>query len=116
MRTASILFLAKMLFPAVAGWELANETNDGVKVFTRMKTGSDVREVQAMATIDAPPARVMKVLDDLDNYKAFMPYTKESKVLAREGKTTFFYSYITPPIVDNRDYTLRIVDESVADM
>jgi hypothetical protein len=57
----------------------------------------------------------MKVLGDYDNYKSFMPYTRESKVIAKEGKTTYFYSYIAPPVVDNRDYTLKLVDESAAD-
>jgi hypothetical protein len=100
---------------SVGGWELSTETGDGIKVFTRAKSGSDVREVQAQGTIDAPPARVFKVLGDLESYKDFMPYTKESKVVAKEGKSTFFYSYISPPIVDNRDYTLKLIDESAAD-
>lgn len=115
MRTLTIILLAKLLVTGSAGWELASETNDGIKVFTRAKSGSAVREVQAMGEIQASPERVYKVIADLENYKDFMPYTKESKVLERQGKTTFFYSYITPPIVANRDYTLKLVDRSNPD-
>jgi hypothetical protein len=116
MRTLTIILLAKALTTVSGGWELANETNDGVKVFTRMKAGSDIREVQAMGTVNASPARVYKVISDLDNYKDFMPFTRESKVVGKEGKHTFFYSYIAPPIVSNRDYTLRMIDQSSADV
>ena len=115
MRTLTIILLAKVLTTTAGGWELANETNDGIKVFTRIKAGSDIREVQAMGLIDASPARVYKVISDLDNYKDFVPYTRESKVVAKEGKTTFFYSYIAPPVVTNRDYTLRMTDQSNLD-
>lgn len=115
MRTITIVLLAKLLTTA-GGWELANETKDGVKVFTREKAGSAIREVQAMGLIDASPARVYKVISDLDNYKDFMPYTRESKVIGKDGKNTLFYSYIAPPVVSNRDYTLRMIDQSSADI
>src|SRR3954466_13705043 len=103
MRTITIILLAKLLTAGAGGWELANETKDGVKVFTREKSGSAIREVQAMGLVDAAPARVFKVISDLDNYKDFMPYTRESKVLGKDGKNTLFYSYIAPPVVSNRD-------------
>jgi len=114
MRTLGILLLARLLTTGGSGWELQNET-DGVKVYTRSKADSEVREVQAQATIEGPAARVYKVLNDLDNYKDFMPYTRESKVVGREGKATFFYSCIAAPIVANRDYTLRMTDQSNMD-
>ncbi len=115
MPTLTIILLVEAL-TTVGGWELANETNDGVKVFTRMKAGSEIREVQAMGLVKAAPARVFKVISDLDSYKDFMPYTRESKVVGKEGKDTFFYSYIAPPVVSNRDYTLRMIDQSSADV
>lgn len=97
---------------ASGNWELANET-DGIKIFTRAKDGSSVREVKAMGEIDAPADRVFKVIGDYDHYTEFMPYMRESKVIAREGKTTFIYGYVAPPVVSNRDYTLKMVDESI---
>lgn len=97
---------------ASGNWELANET-DGIKIFTRSKEGSSVKEVKAMGQIDAPADRVFKVIGDYDHYVEFMPYMRESKVIAREGKNTIIYGYVAPPIVSNRDYTLKMVDESV---
>jgi hypothetical protein len=97
---------------ASGNWELANET-DGIKIFTRAKEGSSVREVKAMGEIDAPAERVFKVIGDYDHYTEFMPYLRESRVVAREGKATFVYGYVAPPMVSNRDYTLKIIDDSV---
>jgi uncharacterized membrane protein len=117
MRTLCIIMLAKLLVTSGGGisWELQNETKDGVKVFTREKSGTEVREVQAMAAIDAPASRVYKVLQDLEHYKEFMPFVRESKVVSKEGNSTLFYSYIAPPVVANRDYTIRLQDQSNLD-
>lgn len=92
-------------------WKPAGEV-DGVKVFTREKEGSDIREIQATAVIKAPPARVMKVLGDYNEYKNFMPYTKESRLLSKEGNVTFFYSYLALPVISDRDYALKLTDTS----
>ncbi len=103
------------LVVAAGGWELQNES-DGIKVFTRVKDGSSVREVKAIGSIDAAPERVFKVIGDYDHYTEFMPYMRESKVVAREGKTVYVYGYIAPPVVSNRDYTLKMTDETAADV
>jgi hypothetical protein len=43
-----------------------------------------------------------------------MPYTEEAKVLSREreDKVILFYSKISTPLVDRRDYLIRLIDES----
>lgn len=95
------------------GWVKAAET-DGITVFTRDKPGSEVKEMKALGTIDAPPDAVWKVLRDYPKYKERMPYTEVASVVATEdgGKVTYFYSKISAPFVSKRDYTLKIVDES----
>jgi hypothetical protein len=43
-----------------------------------------------------------------------MPYTEESRVLASEedGKVIVFYCLVNAPLVDKRDFIIRIRDES----
>ncbi len=94
-------------------WELAADTS-GVKVYGRKKAGSEVREMKALGVIDAPPAEVWKAVRDYDAYTTSMPYIEENKVLAREGgdKVTWMYSKINAPLVDRRDYIIKLTDES----
>ncbi len=94
-------------------WELSAEES-GVKVYGRKKEGGDLREMKAQGIINATPEEVWKPIRELENYKAVMPYTEEAKVLSREkeGKVTYFYSRLNTPLVDRRDYILRLVDES----
>ncbi len=94
------------------GWELAAK-EDGITVYSR-SAEENVAEVKAIGLIDAPPHEVWKVIRDYDNYKKTMPYTEESRIVAREGgdKVIYFYSVVNAPLVDKRDYTIRLVDES----
>lgn len=94
-------------------WELAAEA-EGVKVYGRKRGDGDVREMKAIGLIDAPPSDVWKAVRDYDNYPKTMPYVEGGKVLAREGgdKVTLLYSLINTPLVDRRDYIIRLVDES----
>jgi hypothetical protein len=94
-------------------WEEKADTK-GVKVYTRSREGSSVKELKSVAVIDSPPKAVFKVLGDLERYKEIMPSTEESKVVAEEenGKVRHFYTVINPPMVSRRDYCIRIVDES----
>ncbi|MCI0672585.1 MAG: START domain-containing protein [Myxococcaceae bacterium] len=87
---------------------------DGITVLSRTRPGSPVGEMKATGLIDAPPEAVWKALWDHDNYVRTMPYTQESRVLAREqeGRVVYFYSVISPPLVSWRDFVLRVEDES----
>jgi hypothetical protein len=92
------------------GWKKVAES-DGIVIQNRERPGSDVKEVLATGTFDAPPARVHKVLDDLGRYQEFMPYTKTSHVLKASPDVTITYERINAPLVDERDYTLRVTHE-----
>lgn len=110
------LALVPLLLLGVDGWELAADS-DGVKVYGRKKGDSEVREMKAIGLIDAPAADVWKAVRDYDNYPKTMPYVEDGKVLSREGgdkgdKVTVLYSKINTPLVDRRDYIIRLVDES----
>jgi hypothetical protein len=94
-------------------WEEAANT-DGITVYAREFPGSDVREMKALGTIDAKPEEAWKVIRDVAAYKQTMPYTVEAKVLSEEegGKVQYFYSQLSLPLVSNRDYVIKLVDES----
>lgn len=108
----SLILVPLLVLSAEPKWELAAEET-GLKVYSRTREGSEVREMKAMGLIDASPQEVQAVVNGYDKYKETMPYTEEAKVLAKEdAKTTLFYSRLNTPLVDNRDYIIRCVDES----
>jgi hypothetical protein len=88
--------------------------DDGISVLARTPEGGSVSEVKATALVDAPPHDVWRVIRDYTNYAKTMPYTDESRVLASEqdGKVILFYCLVNAPLVDKRDFIIRIRDES----
>ena len=88
--------------------------DDGISVLARTPEGGSVSEVKATTLVDAPPHEVWRVIRDYTNYTKTMPYTQESRVLAseQEGKVTVFYCLVNAPLVDKRDFIIRIRDES----
>jgi len=108
-----LLFLPAARAADDGGWEL-KAREKGVTVSSRPRSGTDIQELKATGTIDAPPPAVLKVLSDHARYKQIMPYTEESKIITTEdgGKVVHAYFVINAPLVSRRDYTLRIVDES----
>ncbi len=59
--------------------------------------GTDLRVVQATGVIDAPRARVWKVIGDYANYKDFMPQVCESEIRKKKGNTTWQYQKLHVP-------------------
>ena len=108
----SLFLIPLIALSAEPKWELAAEET-GLKVYSRTKEGTEIREMKAMGIIDATPQEVQAVVNGYADYKTTMPYIEEAKVLAKEdAKTTLFYSRLNTPLVDKRDYIIRCVDES----
>ncbi len=99
---------------ASEGWTEVTKT-DGFTVYSRVESGTTIAEMKVVGPIDAPPHDVWKTVRDYPNYAARMPYTDEGKLMGSEGgdKVLYFYSVVNAPLVDRRDYCIRIVDESV---
>ena len=90
-----------------AKWELVAD-DDGIKVYARSLANSPVREVRAITEISATPNRVFAVLLDSDRFVEFMPYIVEARTVARDSSSIWYlYQRISPPLVSDRDYTLR---------
>src|SRR6202048_3235023 len=92
-------------------WKIIKQSN-GVAIYSRPHPGSNLKEFKAVGEIDAATETVHKVIDDVEAYSSFMPYTAECRVIERDRDSILTYQRVSPKIVSDRDYTLRIRQES----
>ena len=78
----------------------------GVALYRRQRPASN--ESRAIGEIAASTGLVHAVLDDLESYASFMPYTTECRVLKREGNSVIAYQRISTLLTSDRDYTVRV--------
>ena len=84
--------------------------NPNLTIYARHRPGSSLEELRAVGELNATALKVETVLGEVAKYPEFMPYTKESRVLAPDSKLC--YMLLSPPIVGQRDYTIRVSRES----
>jgi hypothetical protein len=115
---AIIAFLAGAalsIFAAESGpntdWKAIKQSN-GLAIYSRPHGGSNLKEFKAVGEIDATAETVHKVIDDVEAYTSFMPYTAECRVIERKSDSILTYQRVSPKIVSDRDYTLRIQKKS----
>jgi hypothetical protein len=92
-----------------AEWKFISN-KDGVALYRRQRPASN--ESRAIGEIAAPTAVVHAVIDDVESYASFMPYTAECRVLKREGHSIVAYQRISAPLTSDRDYTVKIRSSS----
>ena len=92
---------------ANGGWSDVH-ARDGVSVSARAHAGSKIHEMRAISIIDAPPERVLAVLDDIERYPSFMPPTTVARLLSRDKDQSYYYMEINPPVIARRDYCIRV--------
>src|SRR6266700_220654 len=117
-RTLVIILVAGIAFSSFAAaprqsedWQLVKQTN-GVTIYNRPHAGSRLKEFKAMGEIAAPTKTVHNVIDDVEAYASFMPYTAECRVIERKPDSILTYQRLSPKIVSDRDYTVRIEKKS----
>jgi hypothetical protein len=110
---AVALFMGCAAFSAEndSGWSVVSQSAD-LTIRERAHEGSRRREVKAVGTIDVAPDVVMRVLEDVGEFPRFMPYVLEALVLPASGEGRLVYQRISAPLVEDRDYTLRIRSET----
>src|SRR5256714_15080941 len=86
-------------------WKFISD-KDGVTIYRRQRTLS--KESKAIGEIAASTDLVNAVLEDVESYTSFMPYTAECRVLKRDGEMIVAYQRISAPMVSDRDYTIRV--------
>jgi hypothetical protein len=79
---------------------------DGVALYRRQRAITN--ESKAIGEIAASTDLVHAVIDDLESYASFMPYTAECRVLKRDGDSVIAYQRISAPLTSDRDYTVRV--------
>ena len=111
--TSSSIFAAEPIQPTNPNeeWKFVKE-GGGVSLYCRARADTALKEFKAMGKIEAPTRAVHNVIDDLESYPSFMPYTVECRVIKREGESIYSYQRLSPKIVCDRDYTLRIRETS----
>lgn len=90
---------------------------DGVAISARNRPGSKLHEMRMISDIDAPPERVLAVLDDIERYPSFMPPTSGAKLISRDRDKdlAYYYMEISPPVIAKRDYCIRVGMERFPD-
>src|SRR5260370_14863824 len=113
--TAFLAGTALSIFAAEPGqnadWKAVKQST-GVVIYSRPHGRSNLKEFKAVGEIDATAETVHKVIDDVEGYTSFMPYTAECRVIERKQDSILTYQRVSPKIVSDRDYTLRIRQES----
>jgi Polyketide cyclase / dehydrase and lipid transport len=84
--------------------------NPSLTIYARHRSGSTLEELRAVGELDAPATKVETVLADVSKYPEFMPYMKESRPLTSDDQLC--YVLLNPPIVGERDCTIRVHLES----
>ena len=97
--------------PVDEGWNEAGRSA-GVVIYRREHEASGLNETLAIGAVDAPPWVVKNALDDYEAKDGAMPYITEMRVLRRDEKGALIYHRTSPPLITDRDYTIRMFDES----
>jgi ribosome-associated toxin RatA of RatAB toxin-antitoxin module len=90
-------------------WKFISD-KEGVAIYRRQRPASN--ESKAIGEIAAPAALVHAVIDDVESYASFMPYTAECRVLKRDADSVVVYQRISAPLTSDRDYTVRVHSSS----
>ena len=98
---------------ATSDWKLDSQ-GGGVMLYSRLRAGSRLKEFKGVATIEASTNAVHNVLDDVESYPDFMPFTMECRILKKEGDALITYQRLSPKLVSDRDYTIRLREKSWA--
>ena len=95
------------------GWTLSSGSK-GITLYSRRRPGSSLKEFKAVGEIDASARAVHNVIDDIEAYSSFMPFTAECRLIKREADSIITYQRLSPKICSDRDYTLRVRETSWA--
>jgi uncharacterized protein YndB with AHSA1/START domain len=95
--------------PPDESWELVRSSGR-VNLYERPIDGGELDEAFAQTTVDAPPARVLKVLQDYATFPEWSPYTEETRLIRHEGDSDLVFQRMDLPWpVGNRYYTIRFL-------
>lgn len=115
---AVVVGLSSLAAHAEEAWTEAAKTEvngRALTVYSRARAGSEVREVLGKGSFDAPPWVIKNVIDDVGRYSSFMPYTEKSTIESQGDGWMISYQRLAIPLADDRDYVIKLFDESHED-
>ncbi|MBV8278358.1 MAG: hypothetical protein JO170_24285 [Verrucomicrobia bacterium] len=86
--------------------------NDDLAIFARTHPGCPIKELRAVGAIDAPNWVVKNVIDGVEDYPSFMPYTTKTKIIDRKLNQIISYLRLDPPFVGARDITVSAFSQT----
>src|SRR5215469_12008316 len=86
--------------------------NDSLAIFARSHPGCPVKELRAVGAIDAPNWVVKNLIDGVEDYPSFMPYTTTTKIIERKLNQIISYLRLDPPLVGARDVTVSVSSQA----
>jgi len=86
--------------------------NDDLAIFARTHPGCPIKELRAVGAIDAPNWVVKNVIDGVEDYPSFMPYTTKTKIIDRKLNQIISYLRLDPPFVGARDITVSVFSQT----
>jgi hypothetical protein len=107
----SLSFLSACNLCAAEWQEVSRASN--LVIYIRHRSDSAVEEVRGIGQFNVPISVFRGILADVGNYSAFMPYTKESRVLSQVPELC--YMVLTLPLIGSLDYTIRVHEERLKD-
>lgn len=80
-----------------------------ITIKARAVPGSPIREILAEGDLDANARDVQQAVLDVRNFPKFMPYVKETKLIAADASdgTRLVYTALQLPIVAGRDFVVK---------
>ncbi|HYO55993.1 SRPBCC family protein, partial [Archangium sp.] len=94
-------------------WELITDGDVAIRVRLRPDIPGG-REIWAEGVLDVGIQDIQSALRDHENFRHWMPYVTESRVLSSgPDGTRVTYTRLNLPIISNRDFVLRVEDEQV---
>lgn len=108
---AAALVLSSGMSRAEEAWETVAEKPYLVKV--RPRPGTGAKDVWAEGELAASATDVQAVLTDVDAYRLWMPYVKESRTIKDlPDGARLTYTRLDLPVVSSRDYVSQVVQDS----
>lgn len=95
--------------PLDEGWQVVGR-RDGVVVYQRPHPASPHPESLAVTIIDVPPWVAKNAVDDVE--ADGMPNLAEARIVKRDERGLVIYNRVSPPVVADRDYSIRFFDQS----
>ena len=93
----------------VSEWkQVHSERAYDLKVFSRERPGSAVRELRATALLDVPAPQVLSFLADTAGQPGNLPPLESAQLLRRDGDEELYHMTVYLRWVSRRDYCVRI--------